>query len=119
MRKTRAFVWLAAILAGAYGLPSLVGAFAVGDVTPLFRAASFVVGSLLVAGAVLLLRAPRVGVCLLWASAGLYALVMLVPSLQRHGVSAFSALMGAFYLSLGIRVALAAFAHAAVRVHHG
>jgi hypothetical protein len=119
MTKSRATLLLVAVIAAGYGLASLVGGLFVEGVTASFRITSFVVGFLLVAGAGLLVFERMSGAVLLWLSASTYALVMLVPALQRHGSGAFSALMGAFYLSLAIRVVLAAFAHVLVRRRHG
>lgn len=119
MTKSRASLLLVAAISAAYGLASLIGGLLLEDVTAPYRVVSFVVGGLLVAGAGLLILERISGAVLLWLSACVYALVMLIPSLQRHGIGGFSALMGAFYLSLGVRVCLAAAAHFLVRRRHG
>lgn len=111
MTKSHLGIWLVAVVSAGLGIPSAVGSFVMEDVTPLFRVASFVVGALLVVGAYLLVIERRVGVALLWLSATLYALLMLVPAFERHGLAAFTALMGAFYLSMAIRLGLAVAAH--------
>lgn len=119
MPKTRVALLVVAGLAAAYGLPSAVGSFFLDDVTHIFRVASFTVGLLLLAGAALLFLERRGGALLLWLSAATYAVVMLLPALQRHGLEAFSVLMGAFYLSLTVRIGLAVAAHVLVRRRHG
>lgn len=119
MTKTRVALLVVAGLAAVYGLPSAVWSFFLYDVTHLFRAASFIVGGLLVCGAVLLVFERRGGVLLLWLSATTYAAVVLFPAFERHGTEAFSALMGAFYLSLTVRVGLAVTALVLVRRRHG
>lgn len=119
MTKTRITLLVVAGLAAAYGLPSAIGSFFLDDVTYLFRVASFIVGLLLLVGAGLLVLERSAGAILLWLSAATYAAVMLVPAIHRHGIEAFSVLMGAFYLSLTVRIGLAAAAHFLVRRRHG
>jgi hypothetical protein len=104
-----------AAVAAAYGLPSVVMAFGIADATPFFRASSLLVGLLLVAGAFFLVLGNRWSVAALWVSAFIYAGVMLVPAFYRLGFDAFSFLANAFYISLAVRIALAAAAHALVR----
>jgi hypothetical protein len=105
--KNRRLLILIAGLAGGFGLPSLIGAFILDDVTPIFRVHSFLVGGFLVVGAVLLSKGRKAGVWLLWLSACIYFLMMFIPALYRHGSSVFSALMGMFYWSVASRLALA------------
>lgn len=119
MTKTRVALLVVAGLAAAYGLPSVVGSFFLDDVSDLFRAVSFIVGFFLVFGAALLALERRGGALLLWLSAATYAAVMLFPAFERHGTEAFSALMGAFYLSLTVRIGLAVTALVLVRRRHG
>lgn len=109
---------LVAVLAVSYGALSVYGAFALENITLPFRAAGLAVGVLLLVGGVLLFWKRASGVALLWVSAGVYALVVLVPAFQRHGSGAFSSLMGAFYVSLALRVAMAGVAHMALRACH-
>lgn len=111
MTRTRLTLLAVASVAALYGLLSVAGAIFVAEVAPFFRGASFAIGSLLVLGAALLMCKPRWGVALLWVSAATYAAVMLLPAFYRHGIEAFSALMGAFYYSLAMRLMLAAIAH--------
>lgn len=119
MTSIRRARWVVALLAAGYGLPSVFGALVLDDITLQFRLASLTIGALLVVGAILLLLEHRAGVVLLWLSAGIYALVMLLPALQRHGLAAFSVLMGTFYVSLSIRIVLAVAAHALLSRRHG
>ena len=119
MTKTRIALLVVAGVAVAYGLPSAIGALFLNDVTQPFRVAGFVVGLLLLVGGGLLVFDRSVGVLLLWLSAAAYAAVMLVPAFHRHGTDALAVLMGAFYVSLTVRICLAAAAHFLVRRRQG
>jgi hypothetical protein len=106
------------LAAAIFGLVGVVGAFAV-EGTPVLHATTAVVGGLLlIAGAWLMYRRRVTGVALVWASALVYALVQLVPAISRHGLGAFSVLMGTFYVSVAIRVAFALAGHVLLRARH-
>lgn len=119
MTKQRISILIMAGLAAAYGLPSVAMSFAIDDATPFFRITSLAVGILLMFGAISLVLGRRWSVPALWLSALIYAGVMLVPAFYRHGLEAFSVLMSAFYVSLAMRLALAAAAHLLLKRSHG
>jgi hypothetical protein len=104
-----------ALVALALGLIGIAGAVFLKDITPFLRSASMLVAALLVAAAWLLAHKRKTAVPLLWLSAAAYAAAIVLPALQRHGPSAFSVQMPAFYWSLGLRVLLAVLAEVAIR----
>jgi hypothetical protein len=118
MTNTRIALLVVAGLAAAHGLLSIIGPFFLDDVSQPFRVVSLIAGSLLLAGAGLLILERRGGAFLLWLSAATYAAVIVFPAIKRHGAGAFSVLMGAFYLSLIIRIGLAVAAQLLVRSRH-
>jgi hypothetical protein len=111
MTKTLLGLCIIGLLAAGFGLVSVVAAFFFEDLTLLARFYGGGLGLLTVAGGWLVFRRRRIGVALLWLAAAIYTLVSLVPALQAHGADAFSALMSAFYVTVALRVALAAAAH--------
>jgi hypothetical protein len=119
MTNSRLGLSIIGLLAAGFGLASVVGAFFFEDLTLLERVYGGSLGLLAAAGGWLVFRGRRIGVALLWLAAAIYTLVNLVPALQRHGAHAFSALMSAFYVSVALRVALAAAAHVLVGVRRG
>ena len=119
MGSSRVASLVVIVAAICYGAPSVIGAFLLQEVEPVFRVISFVVGGLSVLGGILLWRKHQASPWLLWLSAFIYAAVMLLPALYRHGLSAFSVLLGAFYLSLAVRLLIAGSAHVLLRRAHG
>jgi hypothetical protein len=58
-------------------------------------------------------------VLFLSVSAAVYLFVQLLPGFQRHGIGIFSVLMGAFYVSVAVRIGLAVVAYYLVKERHG
>jgi peptidoglycan/LPS O-acetylase OafA/YrhL len=114
MRKSMPLV-IVAILAAGHGAVAVGGALFMEDVTLMLRLSSFLSGAFLLVGAGLLLRQWRWSVLLLWLSAMVYFLSIVLPAFARHGSGAFSVLMNAFYWSVGFRVFLAIAAHLALK----
>ncbi len=114
MNRRRLLVLLATVI-GAFGLASLTGAFLLDDVTPFLRATSVASGAMLVVAAGLLFGGRRLALSLLWLSVTVYFVSIVGPAIHRHGDSAFSVLMGAFYWSIVTRIAFALCAHRLLR----
>ena len=96
-----------AILAAGIGAMSVGGALFMDDVEQTLRLSSFLSGVFLLIGSGMILRQSRWSVLLLWLSALVYFLSIVLPAIGRHGSGAFSVLMNAFYWSMGFRVFLA------------
>jgi hypothetical protein len=119
MTKRRVAISAIALVATAFGSGAVVAAFLFDDLSVLARLGGACLGLLFVAGGWLVFLERRVGVALLWVGAAIYTFVNFVPALERHGTEAFSVLMNMFYVSVGLRVALATAAHLLVRPRHG
>jgi hypothetical protein len=119
MNKPRLALWVVLILAICQGLSSVLGALLVEDTALQFRISALIGGGFLLAGAWLLFRGRYTSVFVFVVSASIYALAVLIPAFLKYGDSALSVLMGAFYISLLFRVALAIAAHFVVRQRHG
>jgi hypothetical protein len=119
MTKNRIALAVVVVIAAAYGATAVAVGIFWGDLTMPYRASAVASGLLLIGGAWLTWRGRFSGVVFLWASALLYILMQVVPAMQRHGNQAFSMLMNAFYVSVAIRVSLAAAGHYLLKARHG
>ncbi len=106
---------IVAILAAGHGAVSVGGALFMEDVEQMLRLSSFLSGAFLLVGADMLVRQRRWSVLLIWLSAIVYFLSIVLPAFGLHGSDAFSMLMNAFYWSVGVRVFLAIAAHLALK----
>jgi hypothetical protein len=119
MTKNNFALWIVLIVAVIHGVPSIAGAFLLDEMTVQFRFSSFVAGLLLLAGSWLLFRYRYSSVFVFSASAFIYVLAVLIPAFLKHGASALSFLMGAFYFSVLFRVSLVVAAHFIVKRRNG
>jgi hypothetical protein len=119
MTKNRIALAVVVVIAAAYGVAAVAVGVFWGDLTMTYRASAVASGFLLIGGAWLTWHGRFSGVVFLWASALLYILMQIVPAMQRHGSQALSMMMNAFYVSVAIRVSLAAAAHYLLKGRHG